>query len=66
MSGFFTKNIRELGSQVPDVLQIWGIWKVIEIKSKFNLLSTLTWDFTMIKMKTFPWNSSVAQLSPTF
>ena len=49
-----------------------GAWKVIgsflgqlEIQSKFNLLSTLTWDFTMIKMKTFTWNSSVALLSPT-
>ena len=49
-----------------------GVWKVIgsfldqlEIQSKFNLLSTLTWDFTMIKMKTFTWNSSVALLSPT-
>ena len=49
-----------------------GVWKIIgsfldqlEIQSKFNLLSTLTWDFTMIKMKTFTWNSSVALLSPT-
>ena len=49
-----------------------GVWKVIgsfldqlEIQYKFNLLSTLTWDFTMIKMKTFTWNSSVALLSPT-
>ena len=32
---------------------------------KFNLLSSLTWDFTVIKMKTFTWNSSVALLSPT-
>ena len=49
-----------------------GVWRVIEsfldqleIQSKFNLLSTLTWDFTMIKIKTFTWNSSVALLSPT-
>ena len=49
-----------------------GVWKVIgsfldqlEIQSKFNLLSTLTWAFTIIKMKTFTWNSSVALLSPT-
>ena len=36
------------------------------INLKFNInLSTLTWDFTMIKIKTFTWNSSVALLSPT-
>ena len=47
-----------------------GVWKVIgsfldqlEIQSKFNVLSTLTWNFTEIK--TFTWNSCVALLSPT-
>ena len=51
-----------------------GVWKVIgsfldqlEILSIFNLLITLTLDFTTIKMKTFNRNrnSSVALLSPT-
>ena len=46
-------------------MSVEGVWKVIEIQSKFNLGSTLTWDFTIIKMKTFTWNSSVALLNPT-
>ena len=53
-------------------MSLEGVWKVIgsfldqlEIQYKFNLLSTLTWDFIMIKMKTYTWNSSVALLSPT-
>ena len=56
-------------------VSVWclkGVWRgsgrLLEafwINLKFNLLSTLTWDFTMIKMKTFTWNSSVALVSPT-
>ena len=41
-----------------------GVWMVIgsfldqlEIQSKFNLLSTRTWDFTMIKMRTFTYHN---------
>ena len=35
-----------------------------QVKSgQVSLLSNLTWDCTKIKMKTYPWNSSVALLS---